>query len=105
LKANVRRQAPIGPSIADFVLHRSKLVIEIDGYHHTLPEQQARATRTKWLKEKGYRVIRFDEADVRRDVAVVIARIHAEAVFPPTQTLPPSSGKGLPAHHPDSRLA
>ena len=104
--APFRRQAPIGPYIADFVHHGSKLVIEIDGYHHSLPDQQVRdAAWTKWLNEKGYRVIRFDEADVRRDVAAVIARILAETVSPPTQTLPPSRGKGLPAHHTDHDLA
>jgi very-short-patch-repair endonuclease len=106
LKSNFRRQAPIGPYIADFAHHGSKLVIEIDGYHHTLPEQQARdAARTRWLNAKGYRVIRIDETNVRRDVAAVIARILAETVSPPTQTLPPSRGKGFPVHHPDSDLA
>ena len=93
-----RRQAPIGPYIADFVHHGSRLVIEIDGYYHTLPDKQARdLARTEWLNSKGYRVIRFDEADVRRYVAAVIARILAETVSPSSQTLPPSRGKGLPA--------
>ena len=106
LKSNFRRQAPIGPYIVDFVHHGAKLVIEIDGYYHSLQEQQARdVARTEWLKAKGYHVIRFDEADVRRDVAAVIARILADTVSPPTQTLPPSRGKGLPAHHPDGATA
>jgi very-short-patch-repair endonuclease len=29
-----RRQAPIGPFIADFVCHRARLVIEVDGSQH-----------------------------------------------------------------------
>ena len=53
--------------------------------------------RTEWLNCQGYRVIRFNEADVRRDVAAVIARILAETVSPSSQTLPPSRGRGLPA--------
>jgi very-short-patch-repair endonuclease len=96
LKRNFRRQAPIGPYVADFAHHESRLIIEIDGYHHTTPEGQARdAARTAWLNGIGYRVIRFDEALVRKDPAAVIARILAEAVSPPSPTLPPSRGKGV----------
>ncbi len=102
LKRNFRRQAPIGPYVTDFAHHESRLVIEVDGYHHTTPEGQARdAARTKWLKEIGYRVIRFDEALVRKDPAAVIELILAEAVSPPTPTLPPSRGKGVRKNWPN----
>jgi very-short-patch-repair endonuclease len=94
LKLNVRRQAPIGPYVADFIAHSVKLVIEIDGYHHSLPERQdADRQRDAWLKRQGYRVLRLSDRDIHGDLARVIDRIAAE-LSPPSPALPPSRGKG-----------
>jgi very-short-patch-repair endonuclease len=61
LKLHFRRQAPIGRYIADFVSHSAKLVVEIDGGVHRLPEVELRdAERDAWLRTQGYRVLRFD---------------------------------------------
>ena len=95
LKRNFRRQVPIGAYVADFAHHETRLIIEIDGYHHTLPDRVERdAARTVWLNAAGYRVIRFDEAAVRNAVQAVVEAILAEAVTPPSPTLPPSREKG-----------
>ncbi|HEX6861127.1 MAG TPA: DUF559 domain-containing protein [Caulobacteraceae bacterium] len=95
LKMNFRRQAPIGRFVVDFVHHDSRLVVEIDGYYHDDPERQARdLQRTAWLQSQGYRVIRFAENAVRDSLFEVVERIAAEAVPPPSPTLPPSRGKG-----------
>ena len=53
-----RRQAPIGQYIADFLSHRPKLIIELDGGQH---QQQTHYDhqRTRRLKSKGFKVIRF----------------------------------------------
>ena len=49
-----RRQHPLSNYIADFYCHALKLVIEIDGLIHQLPENtEADEIRTSWLKEKG----------------------------------------------------
>jgi very-short-patch-repair endonuclease len=94
LKLNIRRQAPIGPYMADFACHAAKLVIEIDGYYHALPERQAAdATRDAWLARQGYRVMRVSDAEVHDDLAKVVDRIAAE-LSPPSPALPPSRGKG-----------
>lgn len=94
LKLNIRRQAPIGPYVADFVNHTAKLVIEIDGYYHSLPERQAAdAERDAWLMRQGYRVLRVSDHDVDQDLAKVVDRITAE-LSPPSPALPPSRGKG-----------
>ncbi len=54
------RQVPIGPYIADFVCREKKLVIELDGWTHSTPDETARdASRSSFLKAEGYRVIRF----------------------------------------------
>ncbi len=95
LKLNFRRQVPIGRYVADFAHHGSKLLIEIDGYHHGVEgAPEADAARTAWLESEGFRVIRFSEKDVRDDVDKVVERIVAETVSPPSPTLPPSRGKG-----------
>jgi cobalamin biosynthesis Mg chelatase CobN len=60
-----RRQVPIGPYIADFACHHPKLVIELDGDTHFNEMAEARDRgRETFLKDAGYRVIRFTNRDV-----------------------------------------
>jgi very-short-patch-repair endonuclease len=95
LKLSFRRQVPIGRLIADFAHHGAKLLVEIDGYYHGVagaPERDA--ARTAWLESGGFRVLRFSEKQVRENLDQVVERIAAEAVSPPSPTLPPSRGKG-----------
>jgi len=93
LQMNFRRQVPIGRFIVDFAHHQSKLLIEIDGYYHTVEGAAEKdAARTDWLTSEGFRVIQFDEKDVRDDVDAVVRQIVAETLSPPSPTLPPSAG-------------
>ena len=58
-----RRQQPLGKFIVDFICKSAKLVIEIDGDSHA--EQVAYdRSRTKWLEERGYEVVRYTNDDV-----------------------------------------
>lgn len=60
-----RKQAPIGPYVADFLSHHARLVIEIDGEHHFMGDMPARdRRRDAWLRTQGYRVIRFTTGDL-----------------------------------------
>ncbi|RAU23655.1 endonuclease domain-containing protein [Paramagnetospirillum kuznetsovii] len=60
-----RRQAPIGPYIADFASHAARLIIEVDGGQHGLEDGVIADTRrTVWLEGQGYRVLRFWNSDV-----------------------------------------
>ena len=60
-----RRQAPIGPYIADFFCAQAKLIIELDGAPHTEEEQALRdIARTAWLETHGCRVMRIWNVDV-----------------------------------------
>ena len=58
-----RRQAPIGPYIADFACFQARLLIEIDGPSHDDRVEYDRR-RTAWLVRGGFRVLRFAADDV-----------------------------------------
>ncbi|WP_157959753.1 endonuclease domain-containing protein [Devosia submarina] len=60
-----RRQAPIGPYVADFVFKQGKLIVEIDGDSHYHDAGMAHdVRRTDYLTGLGYRVVRFTNSDV-----------------------------------------
>ena len=71
------RQMPVGPWFADFLCRELKLVVELDGFSHDLqPERDA--ARDAWFAARGYRVLRFANADVLGDVEAVVVAIRAE---------------------------
>jgi very-short-patch-repair endonuclease len=74
-----RRQAPIGPYVADFVWYRGKLVIEVDGGQHENAERHRDQRRTRWLESEGYHVVRFWNNDLLRSPASVGELLLAEA--------------------------
>lgn len=64
-----RRQAPIGPYIADFACWEGRLIVELDGAHHLEPDQQKHdEQRTDWLIRHGFRVLRFTNAAVMDEI-------------------------------------
>ena len=71
-----RRQHIIGNFIADFACLPKRLIIEIDGLYHQLPEQQVSdEERTKWLQNQGYQVVRFTNEQIIGDIDMVLSRI------------------------------
>jgi len=58
------RQFPIENYIVDFISRKLKLVIEIDGNSHLFKYEMDKA-RDKRLAELGFKVIRFQERDVK----------------------------------------
>lgn len=75
-----RRQAVIGPFVVDFVCHAANLVIEIDGGAHNAPDAAARdVERQHWIDGRGYRVLRFSNAEVLCDPRRVARAICALA--------------------------
>ena len=71
-----RRQHIIGQYIADFACLEKKLVIELDGGYHSLPEQQINdEQRTAALQELGYRVIRFTNEELFNGIDLVLNKI------------------------------
>ena len=69
-----RRQHPLGPYTVDFICFERRLVIEVDGGQHTEAVEQD-AYRTRWLRERGYMVLRFWNNEVLRDMEGVLARV------------------------------
>tara|TARA_B100001059_G_scaffold177513_1_gene178077 strand:+ start:222 stop:668 length:447 start_codon:yes stop_codon:yes gene_type:complete len=60
---NIRfnRQHSIGYYIVDFYCAEHKLIIELDGEIHNLPEQVEKdKIRTKYLEQLGFTVLRFE---------------------------------------------
>lgn len=62
-----RRQQPVGSYIVDFICIEKRLVVELDGGQHS--EQVASdAERTAWLEGEGFRVLRFWNHEVLKDI-------------------------------------
>ena len=74
--AKFRRQQPIGPYIVDFVSFEHNLVVEVDGGHHNeVVTRVADQERTAWLESEGYRVVRFWNNEVQRNLEGVLENI------------------------------
>jgi very-short-patch-repair endonuclease len=62
-----RRQQPIGPYVADFYCSAAKLIVELDGEQHGTDQAITYdAARTKWLRDRGYHVLRISNAEFLR---------------------------------------
>jgi len=86
-----RRQEPIGSYIVDFVCHKKRLVIEVDGGQHNI-EREKDNERDKWLKEQGYKVLRFWNNEVLANTAGVLEVI-MDCLNHPSQPLPSREGR------------
>lgn len=71
-----RRQHPVSIYIADFYCHTKKLIIEIDGSVHNLPEVKRNdEIRQKTLENLGLKVIRFTNKEITNNLEQVIQLI------------------------------
>ena len=97
--ARFRRQAPIGPYIADFAWLSARIVIEVDGAAHVLEEQRARdAKKDAFLKSQGFVVFRLSGNDVAANSLEAFAALEeaiCRSLKPPPLT-PPHRGEGDP---------
>src|SRR5882724_5923536 len=72
-----RRQVPVGPYVADFACMASRLVIELDGSQHGEDPAKTRdEERTRWLDSEGYRVLRFWNNDITKNLNGVLETIY-----------------------------
>lgn len=75
-ESHFRRQVALGPYVVDFCCHSARLVIEVDGGQHSRDGDLAYdAKRTAVLEAQGYRVLRFSNAAVMREIDSVLDTI------------------------------
>ena len=61
------RQRVIGNYIVDFCCPKLKLIIEVDGEQHYMPEgKNYEDKRTEFLEQSGYKIIRFYNSDINK---------------------------------------
>jgi very-short-patch-repair endonuclease len=73
------RQRIIGDYIVDFYCPKASLVIELDGgQHYTEEGIDKDRIRDDYLKEQGYKVIRFSDRDIFENLNGVIERIYGD---------------------------
>ncbi|WP_263493141.1 endonuclease domain-containing protein [Mesorhizobium sp. ESP-6-4] len=70
-----KRQVPIGRFVADFVCAEARLIVEIDGSQHA--ESLRDLERDAALKARGFRVLRFWNDDVLKELDAVCDTIIA----------------------------
>jgi very-short-patch-repair endonuclease len=71
-----RRQVPIDGYIVDFACFGSRLIVEVDGGQHALPPHAAKdAERDGHLRSQGFRVMRFWNTEIDRDIVAVVDAI------------------------------
>lgn len=71
-----RRQHQIGHYIVDFYCHEKKLIVELDGAVHDIPERQKHdQKRDKQLNSLGFHILRFPNEKVINDTESVLKQI------------------------------
>ena len=71
-----KRQYPIGNYIVDFICKEKLLIIEIDGGQHNEElNMQHDIERTKYLNDRGFKVLRFWNTDIDNNIADVYEEI------------------------------
>ena len=59
------RQYPIGDYIVDFACRKKKIIIELDGGQHNTPEIiEYDKNRSKYIEQKGYKILRVWNNDI-----------------------------------------
>jgi very-short-patch-repair endonuclease len=93
LKANrlnglhFRRQQIVHGYFADFLCHQYDLIVEVDGEIHDL-QKEYDAQREGYLKSLGFRIIRFENEEVIKNLNRVLQRIIEECSGPIPRPLP-----------------
>src|SRR5690606_1104981 len=84
-----RRQQPLGPYVLDFVHFDSRVVVEADGSQHS--ESEYDVQRDTWLKQRGFRVLRFWNNEILLNTEQVLAVILSAVE---SKSSPPCSERG-----------
>jgi very-short-patch-repair endonuclease len=91
LQLKFKRQQPIGNYIVDFICAERSLIVELDGGQHASSESDK--ARDAWLKEQGFRVLRFWNNEVLTNTDGVMETV-AKYLSPSPQPSP-IQGEGV----------
>jgi very-short-patch-repair endonuclease len=91
MATHFRRQAPVGPYIADFAEFGRCIVIEIDGGGHGGARDRA---RDAWFKAEGFTVFRFWNAEVDGNIDGVMQLVLDALDGCPPPPSPPHEEEG-----------
>ena len=79
-----RKQAPIGNYVVDFLCAGKKLIIELDGAQHGDARHRTHDTiRDEFLTQHGYRIIRFWNDEIFKNMDSVLHAIYLALECPP----------------------
>ena len=79
LNIRFKRQHPVLYFIADFYCHKAKIIIEVDGGYHDIPEQYLYdRNRENELNELGLKVVRFTNEEILNSIEKVLRTIEKE---------------------------
>ena len=88
-----RRQVRIDRYIVDFACHAKRLIIEVDGSQHAT-RLHADLERTKVLEAHGYRLLRYWNNEVLRNIDGVLEQIQSAMTCPTGTPTPNPSPQG-----------
>ncbi|AWN45509.1 hypothetical protein DK419_03570 [Methylobacterium terrae] len=91
-EAKFVRQMPIGRYFADFTCREAKLVVELDGSQHA--ESGYDRERDAWLASQGWRVLRFWNGEIARNLQGVLETILAAITERHSSSSPRGRGEG-----------
>lgn len=91
IATHFRRQAPVGPYIADFADLGRRLVIEVDGGGHGGERDKA---RDLWFAAQGFAVLRFWNTDVDGNLEGLMQVVLDVLERGPPPPAPPHEGEG-----------
>ena len=94
-----RRQSPLDDFIVDFVCVRHRLIVEVDGGQHNFDAHASRdAKRDNHFISRGFRVLRFWNNELDRNLEGVLMAIDDALRSPPPGLAslghPPPAGEG-----------
>ncbi|MGU3663680.1 endonuclease domain-containing protein [Methylobacterium sp. A49B] len=94
--SHFRQQVALGSYVADFCCLTARLIVEVDGEQHGFEAGTAYdARRDTYLQSEGFRVLRFLNRMVLREIDTVLDTIHA-ALAACDAPFPDSAGQAEP---------
>lgn len=86
-----RRQQPIGKYSVDFVCFEKQIVVEVNGGQHQ-EKRDKDIERDRWLQNQGFKVLRFWDNEVLKNIKGVLEVIRESSFVPPSPLSPPIQG-------------